>query len=229
MKLLNINGNILNYKIKREKRKTIRIKVLEEGYIEVSAPNRVEVSYVEKLIMENSTSLFEGLKKSEEIKIKRENLECLYLLGKKIKIIFRPKENLKSFAKLNEDELIVYCDDEASERYKLIKDWYRETAREILTERTKVYSAMIKVETNRIFIKEQKTRWGSCSSKKNINYNFRIVMAPMEIVDYLVVHELCHLIHLNHKKEFWDLVGTLIPNYKGRRQWIKMEGKKLIF
>ena len=74
---------------------------------------------------------------------------------------------------------------------------------------------------NRVSIKNQKTRWGSCSRKGNLNFNFKIVHLPEPVLDYLVVHELCHLRELNHSKKFWQLVAQTIPNYKELRQQLK--------
>ncbi|HID0886867.1 TPA: M48 family metallopeptidase, partial [Clostridium botulinum] len=89
------------------------------------------------------------------------------------------------------------------------------------------YSNILKVAPKNIVIKNQKTLWGSCSSKGNINYNYKIVMAPLKILDYIVVHELCHLVHMNHSKDFWQLVESIIPDFKERRNWLKENGYKL--
>jgi predicted metal-dependent hydrolase len=78
-----------------------------------------------------------------------------------------------------------------------------------------------------IHIKEQKSRWGSCSAKGNLNFNWHIVMAPETIADYLVIHELCHLRHMNHSAEFWHCVSGLYPAYKTARKWLKENGISL--
>jgi len=113
----------------------------------------------------------------------------------------------------------------------IIKDnlekFYKKQAIDVLKERTDYYSNILKVAPKNIVIKNQKTLWGSCSSKGNINYNYKIVMAPLEILDYIVVHELCHLVYMNHSKDFWDLVESIIPDWKKRRNWLKENGYKL--
>jgi predicted metal-dependent hydrolase len=112
--------------------------------------------------------------------------------------------------------------------HSVIRRWYIDTARELLTAKTQFWGKKIGVYPSRIMIKEQKTRWGSCSSLKNINYNWRIIMATEDIIDYLVVHEVCHLHHMNHSAEFWQLVETYIPHYQDCRKWLKINGAKLI-
>lgn len=83
-----------------------------------------------------------------------------------------------------------------------LQKFYKEQAVKVLKERTDYYSNILKVAPKNIVVKNQKTLWGSCSSKGNINYNYKIVMAPLKILDYIVVHELCHLVHMNHSKDF---------------------------
>jgi predicted metal-dependent hydrolase len=109
----------------------------------------------------------------------------------------------------------------------VLTHWYREEARLVLTEKTTQFAALMKLTCKKIFIKDQKTRWGSCSSKGNINYNFRLIMAPERVVDYVVVHELCHLAHPNHSREFWDMVGRCYPEYKEAKKWLKDNGSSL--
>ena len=100
----------------------------------------------------------------------------------------------------------------------------KEKARGILTERTEYYKQILNVDYTKIRIAEQKTRWGSCSGRGVISYNWRLILMPDMILDYVVVHELCHLIEMNHSKAFWNLVGTVLPDYQKRRAWLKENG-----
>ena len=85
------------------------------------------------------------------------------------------------------------------------------------------------VKFNRITLREQKTRWGSCSGKGNLSFNLKLIMAPRYVLDYVVVHELCHLIHMNHSKSFWNEVESFMPNYKMAEVWLKLNSRKLNF
>lgn len=90
----------------------------------------------------------------------------------------------------------------------------REKAREVITERVEYFNQYYGFKYKKIFIKLKKTQWGSCSSKGNLNFNLKLIFLPMELLDYVVVHELCHLKHMNHSKKFWQEVQKLVPNYK---------------
>ena len=95
-------------------------------------------------------------------------------------------------------------------------------------ERVRYYAPIVGVNYGRITIRNQKTRWGSCSSKGNLNFNCLLMLVPPEVLDYVVVHELCHRKHMNHSKEFWAEVEKVLPNYKEAEAWLKTEGRKLM-
>ncbi len=101
-------------------------------------------------------------------------------------------------------------------------------AKQIIPQRTEYFANIIDVKYNRISIRHQSTRWGSCSSKKNLNFNCLLVLCPQEITDYVIVHELCHLRHPNHSKAFWNEVFKFCPEYKKHREWLKKQGFELI-
>ena len=102
----------------------------------------------------------------------------------------------------------------------LAEDWLRGKAVEVLKAKTAEWAAKIGVEYNNIVIKDQQTLWASCSAKKNINYTYRIIKMPPAIRDYLIIHELCHLVHMNHGAEYWQLVAQFCPEYKTSRRWL---------
>ncbi len=97
-------------------------------------------------------------------------------------------------------------------------------AKALLPERVAYFAAVIGVDYGRITIRSQRTRWGSCSSKGNLNFNCLLMLMPPEIQDYVVVHELCHRKEMNHSAAFWQEVAHVIPDYKERRAWLKENG-----
>lgn len=105
--------------------------------------------------------------------------------------------------------------------------WYQSRALEKLKEKTKRYSSILGVKPQSVDVKEYKARWGSCSSSGDITYNWRIIIAPHQIVDYIVAHELCHLLEHNHGPKYWKLVQSVIPNYREHREWLKVNGEGL--
>lgn len=90
---------------------------------------------------------------------------------------------------------------------------HKEQARELVIERLLHFNQYYNLKWNRVAIRNQRRCWGSCSAKGNLNFNYKIQFLPPHLADYIVVHELCHLTHLHHGKEFWDLVGEQLPNY----------------
>ena len=110
---------------------------------------------------------------------------------------------------------------------KRLEAIYRKAAREYFPKRVSHYAHMLGVTYGKISIRDQKTRWGSCSSEGNLSFNWRLILAPPDVLDYVVIHELCHRKEMNHSKEFWALVESLMPDYKERRKWLRENGKNL--
>ena len=103
-----------------------------------------------------------------------------------------------------------------------------EEAKKVLPPKVEKYASLLGVTYGRITIRNQKTRWGSCSSKGNLNFNCGLMLCPERVQDYLVVHELCHRKHMDHSKEFYRMIATVIPDYKECEKWLKTEGKYII-
>ncbi len=104
---------------------------------------------------------------------------------------------------------------------------YMETARDIFTQKTAYYARIMGVTYGRITIREQKTRWGSCSAAGNLNFNWRLILAPEPVLDYVVIHELAHRREMNHSKAFYDVVESVLPDYKEARKWLRQNGDSL--
>ena len=129
-----------------------------------------------------------------------------------------------------EEKLTIYAPSylEGKERHQAITKqlvkWLREEARDDVYDAIDHYSPLLSLRPKNVAIKDQKRCWGSCSGKENININWRLVLAAPEVLNYVVLHELCHLEHMNHSKEFWALVEEHMPNYKVHKQWLKEYG-----
>ena len=103
-----------------------------------------------------------------------------------------------------------------------------EKALKVIPARVEYFAKVIGVTYGKITIRNQKTRWGSCSSKGNLNFNCLLMLAPPEVLDYVVIHELCHRKQMNHSKAFWSEVEKVLPDYKEARKWLKEEGSQMI-
>lgn len=133
-------------------------------------------------------------------------------------------------ARLDGDTLRLTVADTAQETLRAaLEAWYRRHARAVIAERLAVCNARYSFTYGRVAIKEQKSRWGSCSRQGNLNFNWRLLLAPLPVLDYVVVHELCHLQELNHSPRFWALVAQACPEYAAHRLWLRQHGRELRF
>jgi hypothetical protein len=232
------DDNRISYTLHKTKRKTIGIIVDKNGEVKVHAPFCVSEKQVCEVVQKKADWI---IKKVNEVIEGNSNLVCrqfvsgekfLYL-GKEYTLEIVEKDSGQAEVLMQEDTIAVYISQGMSEesRKQAIKEalikWYRQRFAEIVKERIEKYSLQLKVAPCKVVIKDQKTRWGSCSKKGNINLNWRLVMAPIDIIDYVVVHELCYLKFMNHSKDFWNLVKSILPNYTEGREWLKVNGNRL--
>ena len=132
------------------------------------------------------------------------------------------QKNLKKVAEnqKEEEEIVPMTEAEVRE--------LAERATQLIPERVKHFAPLVGVTYGRITIRNQKSRWGSCSAKGNLNFNVGLLLAPPEVLDYVVVHELCHRKEMNHSPKFWAEVSKLIPDYKLHEKWLKDNGRAII-
>ncbi|MDE7353337.1 MAG: M48 family metallopeptidase [Acetatifactor sp.] len=112
-------------------------------------------------------------------------------------------------------------------RLAALEQRYRDNARAVLESRVAHFHRITGGVYTSVTVRDQKTRWGSCSSRGTLSFNYRLIFAPPGILDYVVVHELCHLTHMNHSKDFWDMVARVMPDYRVRKQWLRDHGQEL--
>lgn len=236
--ILQTGENSIVYTVSRTGRKTIGITINEKGDVKVSAPLFISEKEIIEVVRKKAAWITEKLNE-----LKKRNLntaareyvsgEKLLYLGSEYTLKVVEKEQYKPIVFMQDDNIIVYIPRGLPEesRKQVIKDslvkWYKQCFNDIACKRVKKYSYNLMIISCRIVIKDQKTRWGSCSSKGNINLNWRLVMAPLYIIDYVIVHELCHMRFMNHSKDFWNLVESIVPNYRECRRWLRENGYNL--
>ena len=121
----------------------------------------------------------------------------------------------------------IYLTQAETRRLKKKKKRYRSTARSILENRVAYYHRFTGGNYTSVTVRDQKTRWGSCSSRGTLSFNYRLIFAPPIVLDYVVVHELCHLTHMNHSKDFWNMVESVMPDYREQRKWLREHAMEL--
>ncbi len=237
MKDLVVGSCRLACQVVRSRRRTVRIRVAAADRLEVAAPVGLADAELARLLEGRKAWIARQLAKLAAMAASPLNAavepgaEVLYL-GRPRRLTVLQGSTARAAVTLEAKRLFVQlpAGPAAGREAALtaaLRRWYAEQARAVLTERTTYWAGVLCVGPQRIFIREQKSRWGSCSSRGNLSYNWRAVMAPPAVVDYLVIHELCHMKEPNHSAAFWALVGQADPLYKEHRKWLRSNGPLL--
>lgn len=228
---LQIEDREINYFIEYRKRKSVEIRIEPSGLVRVRAPKGSDESKVLELLESKGKWIIEHMDKYFEAKEKKPPSD--YEAGDMYRVLWKThelkvvinSEVYKATAKLDGKYICVESNtDDKDVVANAIDAFYKKEAKKIIKDRVKFYQKHFKSKPKELTFKNEKSRWGSCTSERVINFNYRIIMAPINIVDYLVVHEMCHLHHMNHSKSFWTLVGSILPDYKESREWLKYNG-----
>lgn len=210
--------------------------------LHVTKPKRLSMSSLLQIIEQSENELYEKYKKilaSEISTIKQwETGEKIYYKGDELTII-RQVSNTSKISislKLDEKQVVISLPQNISQEEtkiyvdKLIKQLLKNHTEILIAEKLPYWSKITGIDYNQVKIRDATTRYGSCMpSKKNLYFSSRLVMLPEDKVDAIIVHELCHMKHKNHNKDFYDLVARYIPNYKEIDKWLKINGKMIMF
>lgn len=210
--------------IERSKRKTLSLTVLKNGNVIVKAPITMKDEIINRFVEEKQSWLQEKLSSIKETQNKFEDIISgakIMIYGNKYSVV---KADIKSIQTSDKFELFVPNKYEGEKQSKAISTWLKKLAKKVLSERLSFIENRINLKSTSLKIGDSRGRWGSCNSYGNIILNYRVVMLPPPIIDYVLVHELCHLVELNHSKRFWENVEKFLPNYEIQRKNIKEYG-----
>ncbi len=224
----------IEFDVQYSKRKTLAIEVEPSGEVNVIAPRGISEDQIIEKVKTKATWIVQKQYEVRNINVNKVNREAVsgesYLyLGRNYTLQLIVDKQIKDIdVKLFRGKFMVttYTKDEGKIKLALEK-WYRDKSFQKVYERVKYYSHFFNKQPQNIKVKEQKKRWASCTSKDELLFNWRCVMAPAYIIDYIVVHEMCHMYHKDHSKEFWSMVGGIMPDYEVRRIWLRDNGVKL--
>ncbi len=214
-------------KLVRSARKTLAIEVSKNGEVVVRAPERMPERRIKRFVRGHTDwierSRAEMIAKSRLAQKRYEPGERFLYLGDQYRLsICRTGE--RSFVRTDtimlEDNRFVLSDKIENPR-DCFKTWYRSQAQQIIPTRIQEIASQHGYEYAKVRISSAKRIWGSCSGKNNISISWRVIMAPIECVDYVILHELVHTVHKHHGKWFWARVGRAMPDYKMRRKWLR--------
>lgn len=224
----------IEFEVEYRNRKTLEIGIKPPDNIKVLAPKYTSEEEILRVVKSKARWITKKLFEFKDIKyrkIEKEyvNGESFMYLGRNYSLnIIINKDMKKPIVKLYRGKFII---ETPSNNQILLKsameEWYRKKTLEKVEKKIKYYKEYFDVSPNLIKVKEQKKRWASCSSNRNLMFNWRCAMAPSGVIDYVVVHEMCHMIHLNHSREFWQLVGNIMPNYKDKKEWLRNNGIRM--
>lgn len=211
-----VENTIIEFNVQYGNGKKLSIHIDSSGFITVKAPKDTSKEVINGAIESKGTWILEKLeeiRKARELPQAREyhaNGKFLYM-GEE-----RFLHELIDCSNLNEELL-----------KRNLKKFYMTRCKAITEERIKIYQKQLKVKPKIIEIVESKVKWGSCSSGKKITFNFRLAMAPIEVIDYVIIHELCHITHMNHDRSFWRRVGSIMPDYKEKEEYLARHSQSM--
>jgi predicted metal-dependent hydrolase len=217
-----------DYRVVYSDRKTLSIIVERDRSILVRAPKNMSAEEIQEKVEEKSLWIYEKLHHPQKYPpdpVKKEFVtgETILYLGRNYRLEVTD-ENLDA---VEFDSRFYISRRQKAQAGELFRNWYIERAQEKLLPRIKQFAKAMGVSYNRLLISDLKYRWASLTPKNNLNFNWRIIKAPMSVVDYLIVHELAHLLEPNHSQRFWNIVAVQIPDFEKPKKWLKDYGYRL--
>ena len=210
--------------IERSKRKTLSLTVLKNGDVIVKAPILMKDKDIFNFVNQKQAWIREKLSNFEANRSKFEDIigfKAFLLYGNRYRVV---KSQVKTIETSDKFEILVPSKYDDSKIMKTLLAWYKKVASQVLADRLAFIEDRIRLKSTALKFSDSKGRWGSCHSSGVIRLNWRVVMLPPRIIDYVIVHELCHLKEMNHSKNFWALVKKFLPEYEVQKKAIKEYG-----
>ena len=217
----------LNYTIVYSKRKTLNITVERDRSVVVRAPEGTDPQKIRQAVESKRLWIYEKIRHPQKYRgiphppgKELVSGESMLYLGRnyRIDIVEDDHEGVRFANKFIVSKTTLSC------ARQWFRDWYIAKAKEKITPKVRYHAKNMGVEYNKVLISDLKYRWGSCTPKDNLNFNWRLIKAPMFVIDYVIVHELAHLMESNHTAQFWNIIEAQLPGSQKAKDWLKEHG-----
>jgi predicted metal-dependent hydrolase len=218
----------VEYSVVYSKRKTISITVERDRSVVVRAPIGTSMDQIDQLVQKKGFWIYDKTKHKQKYSL--EGTEKEFVAGASIPYLgtdYRLDVSRQSFDGIRFDEKFEISRKSARRASEVFKAWYVQEAQKLILPLVKEYATKLGAEYHSVKIADLKYRWGSCTPKNNLNFNWRLIKAPIRVIEYIIVHELAHLLEANHTERFWQMVKTQIPDYIRAKEWLKENGQIL--
>lgn len=210
--------------IVRTNRRSLSLTINKNGELIVRAPKRMDVDDILKFIKQKEQWITTKQNQVKSSLLKNKKIidyEVFLFCGKEYKKVYVSKQK---DIELNDNSFSIPKGHTTDKELKLIKRWYASMTKEILTLRVNYFADLMQLNYLSVGIDNCKTRWGSCSKSGILKFNLRLCMLPHKIIDYIIIHELSHLIEFNHSKQFYNIIGSIMPDWQTQRKKLKDYG-----
>jgi predicted metal-dependent hydrolase len=221
-----LDGRRVEYTLKQSPRiRGIRLEVHNDSGLIVVVPRRYKSEQIDDILSQKSDWILRHLPsaKPAQIPLFRKEVdhgEKIKYMGKMIEVVVSPEKQRDSSASLKDNRLYISYGQGTASRAKLLEAWYRRQAANIFKEKADRFQAMMGLRYSRIVIRGQRKRWASASPLGNLSINWKLLLAPEDVIDYVIVHELAHFKHMDHSRNFWDYLAKYCPRWREYRRWL---------
>ena len=222
---ITLNSQVVSYIVKRSTRaRRVRLEMRRGTALTVVIPRTYPLKRVPGIVKSKQRWILNNLTRIEDRPSFTEKSimsgDVIAYLGRQLKVVARESKG-SAGAQLERNRLVVNLTPDGGELNSILETWYRAQATTLIQEKVDRWGAKLGVNHNKVTIRGQRSRWGSCSRKGNLSFNWKLMMAPESVIDYVVIHELAHLKQMNHSEKFWQFVAEHCPEWRDCKKWLR--------
>jgi predicted metal-dependent hydrolase len=228
---ITLGDKCISYSLKRSaKAKLIWLDIKRQDGLTVTIPYKYSLNYLPEYLQSNSKWIIRNFEKYcpsplTEVSAEVRPSDTIHYLGRCLTITHRAGSAGSNAVTLARDQIILRLNSRLSTLE--LENWMRAQAARVIKSKVASFARQMGLIYNRVVIRDQKSRWGSCSCLKNLNFNWRLIMAPEPVLDYVIIHELCHLKEMSHSRSFWNIVAQYCPKWHEYRDWLDNHNSEL--